>query len=970
LSWEAELENTSEELAAMIAESVWSINNAQMIDILRVYLENDLIAGVKVIVGNSEKNTILFESFPSKGTEIKVIIKKIKKITPFENQNKILELGAVEIFYSKQHLTRLIEVMISMGIVVVSIVVIGVFIGTKVVLNKLLTKRMSELLPIIRNIGEGNYNLWISSVPQHDLNDIISAVNNMTHEIRKRDNALNSSKKKLSEANQLLEERVKERTIELENLNQELLYAKDAAESAAKAKSFFLANMSHEIRTPMNGVIAASDLALAETSLPPRIKRYLEIINNSAYSLLGIINDILDFSKIEAGKLDIEYAQFNLFRILERIRDTFIYSVSEKNIEFLMDINSNLPYLIIGDSLRIQQILTNLISNAVKFSKKNGVVVLGAKHEAVSESEILLTFFVKDNGIGMSQEHLEKMFEPFSQEDASTTRKYGGTGLGLTITKRLIELMGGKIWAVSRLGKGSTFFIELKAALAEEEQLEDIIFPDELVETNVLVVDDNEISCEIVKRILVSYVQDVSSALSGEEALELFDLNQQLNTPFGLIIVDWKMDNMDGIEFTKKIRNEKNSNIPIIMMTGFSKDAEQSKAKQAGVNAFLTKPVNPSTLLDAIVEIFCRGIKSDKGFLTESSIYRGKFKDRYILLVEDNITNQEIALAVLQDTGCVVDVADNGEKAIQMLYKKADLQFELEKSSEESNDDDSSSTYSKNSSFSYYDLILMDIQMPVMDGFEAARKIREGSLMQDIPIIAMTAHAMKGDMEKCIAAGMNDYVAKPIRPTDLFKTISKYIFKNRKNSQLIESQLIESQLIESQLIESQLIEINYKEISSSSTQDSTYIFSIEDAVNRLGISESVYIKILKDFAQESILKFDDISAAFNNKDINQLQAAAHALKGSSGSICADSLYKSCEILDFTCRNIISAGFNLNSSNDDVDSNNNNNNLNSSNDNPDNTFLSIKPLVEDIDNRIKELVQSVKDIDAIQAEQNQ
>ncbi|MBF0377215.1 MAG: response regulator [Desulfamplus sp.] len=941
--WQIETEQTASEIATMLAESVWSLNEEQMMQILTVYLQTELISGIKV----EDKGKILFHKESPKKTKIKVVKKAIVKEIPFKSGKKEQQIGFIEVYYSGEHIKKLIETMLSLGFVVVFIVVIGVFFGTRVVLNTLLTKRLNEFLPIIRNIAEGNYNLWIGSVPQRDFNEIISAVNYMTSEIRTRTEALKLSEKKLIEANQLLDHRVKERTFQLENLNQELLFAKDQAESAAKAKSFFLANMSHEIRTPMNGVIAASDLALAETAVPSRIKRYLEMINNSAYSLLGIINDILDFSKIEAGKIDIEYSQFNFFRILERIRDTFAYQVSEKNIEFLMDINSDIPYLLIGDSLRIQQILTNLIGNAIKFSKKDGVVVLGVEHSQISESEIVLNFFVKDNGIGISESHLDKLFEPFSQEDASTTRKYGGTGLGLTITKRLVELMGGRISAISKLSEGSTFFVELKFTVGKNGELNDMVFPDMLADMNVLVVDDNAISCEIVKKILIGYVKDVSVASSGEEALELFDIYRSSGSsddkPFGLIITDWKMENINGIELAEKIRNEKKSNIPIIMMTGFSKSAEQSAARKAGINAFLTKPVNPSTLLDAIVQIFCGDMKQEQELVTESSMYHDKFKGVHILLAEDNATNQEIAIAVLQGTGSTVDIADNGEKAVQMICQ----QFDSNKIP--------------------YNLVLMDIQMPVMDGFEATRQIRQGSITPEIPIIAMTAHAMKGDMERCLAAGMNDYVAKPIRPTDLFRTMSKYLTKQIAKTS-INSKSHPSIIEPTELITDPSKVINpidptdsVHSISHSSTinpTDTLYstkqadepqknknkelFFDMNGAIERLGISQPTYIKILKGFGEEVHEKIEHFWQAFHSKDIILLQRLAHSIKGGSGSICADELYKASEILDFACRKFIDS--NENSS--DVESN----------------LSSIEPLLIDVDSKIKDLINAVKNLD--------
>ncbi|MBF0232269.1 MAG: response regulator [Desulfamplus sp.] len=935
--WEVQTEKIASEIAVMLSDSVWDMNNRQMVQILTVYMKTDIISGIKV----EDSDSILFEKLPPRYIKNKTVKKTIRK-TSFLNKNEDrkeegMEIGSIEVFFSEGHLKNLVETMALVGIVVQLIVLVSVFFGTRVVLNTLLTKRLNDLLPVILSIAEGDYNLWLQSVPQRDLNDIISAVNKMSQEIRSRRDELLISKKRLFQANQLLEQRVKERTIELENLNQELMLSKEKAESAAVAKSYFLANMSHEIRTPMNGVIAASDLALAETGISSKIRRYLEMINNSAYSLLGIINDILDFSKIEAGKLEIESVQFNLFRIMERVKDTFSYAVDEKNIEFLMDIDSEIPYVLIGDPLRIQQILTNLIGNAVKFSRKNGVVVLGLRYSYLSESDIVLTFFVQDNGIGMSEELLDKMFEPFSQEDISTTRRYGGTGLGLTICKRLVELMDGRIWAKSRPDEGCTFFVELKSTIGKDGELYDMVIPDILETMHILVVDDNYISAEIVSNLLRRYVKRTSIASSGKEALEIFDLNHHSEQPLGLIITDWKMDNGDGIELAQKIRHERKSEVPIIVMTGFSKNFDQKLAGNVGINAFLTKPVNQSTLMDAIVEIFCKNIKSEKILVTEASMYHEKFKGMHILLVEDNTTNQQIATAVLENTGCRLSIADNGEKAVKMISEAR------------------------------YDLVLMDIQMPVMDGLEATRRIRNSDFAPDIPIIAMTAHAMKGDMEKCLAAGMNDYVSKPIRPADLLKTISKYLFVN--SSKLLNKIRPENITDHLQKITDNLEKIagNPERIADSperiTDNDKLSLsdagaepFDISSAIDRLGISQTVYINILKEFADELGLKSTAVKQAFDRGNLDELQQLSHSLKGSSGSICADALFQTCEKLDHACRKLIDSvskkSKSLDESSEPVSS-------------PvKEAMLSIEPLVIELDNQIKELVKSVEMIELL------
>jgi signal transduction histidine kinase/DNA-binding response OmpR family regulator len=536
-----------------------------------------------------------------------------------------------------------------------------------------------------------------------------------------------------------------------------LLKAKKAAETATRAKSQFLANMSHEIRTPLNGVIASAELALGE-SMPPKAEHYLGIIRSSAYSLLGIINDLLDFSKIEAEKFELEKQPFKLDTILDRVADLFIKKAVEKHIEVLFDIDINTPRALCGDVLRLQQILINLVSNAVKFTGKGGVILIGVKAESppkhADKHQTRLNFYVKDTGIGMPPEFLPNLFNPFTQADASSTRKYSGTGLGLSICKQLVDMMNGRIWAESRPGEGSTFYFSIDIEIQREPEREASVFPNELQHMQVLVVDDNQESLTVMQNMLQSFGIHTITANSGRTALQILQHHTRQEQPFQLIMMDCYMPDMDGIETTRSIREELELTTPIFLMTTFGRESARMKAIQLGINGFLTKPIYPSTLLDAIMDV----LHQDGSCLTtmppcittESSIYRDRLKGTRILVADDNQTNQEIVTAILEEVGIRTTGVGNGRQVLEALQQET------------------------------FDAVLMDIQMPVMDGIEAACEIRRSKAWRSLPIIAMTAHAMKGEDRRCLEAGMDAYVSKPINPEYLFHTIWKMIRSDKR----------------------------------------------------------------------------------------------------------------------------------------------------------------------------------------------
>jgi two-component system sensor histidine kinase/response regulator len=628
--------------------------------------------------------------------------------------------------------------------------------------------------------------------------------------------------------------------------------ARDVAEEATRAKSDFLANMSHEIRTPMNAVIGMAHLAL-KTELTPKQKDYLNKIQSSANSLLGIINDILDFSKIEAGKLDMEAAEFDLSKILVNVANVITVKAQEKeNLEVLFYLDSRLASFLVGDPLRLNQILVNLGNNAVKFTE-HGEIVLATKIIERSDDKVTLQFSMRDTGIGMSEEQQAKLFQAFSQADTSTTRKYGGTGLGLTISKRLVNMMGGEIWVESKPGHGTTFSFTADFGLGKETVKKRFVPSPDLRGLRVLVVDDSATSRQILQDILESFSFEVNLAASGEDALEEIERADK-DQPFELVIMDWKMPGMDGLETSKRIKTHKTlSKIPaIVLVTAYGKEGLMRQADEIGLEGFLLKPVSSSMLFDAIMQALGKEVqgvprvsrKKEQSDEESNAIYGAR-----VLLVEDNEINQQVAQEILQGGGLIVTIANNGQEGVDAAKKNQ------------------------------HDAILMDIQMPVMDGFTASREIRNlRSEIRHVPIIAMTAHAMAGDEQKSIEAGMNDHVTKPIDPGQLFATLQKWIKPGEK------------------IIERQQPPVSTKQPESDQTvsneevlPDSLPGFDIAAGLQRLMGNKSLYRKLLVDFGANYVETASEIREAIDAKDFEQIHSLVHNLKGLAGNLEAGNL---------------------------------------------------------------------------------
>ncbi|MGM0524778.1 MAG: response regulator [Pseudomonadota bacterium] len=642
----------------------------------------------------------------------------------------------------------------------------------------------------------------------------------------------------------------------IKSVAEQMEKAKETAEQANLAKGEFLANMSHEIRTPINAIVGMANLCL-KTELNQKQKRYLKVIDSSSQALLGVINDILDFSKIDAGKLTIERIPFDLQDVLTSLADMFAYKAYDKDLEFIINLPANIPSRLLGDPLRLSQVLVNLVSNAIKFTDEGEINVAVTLLEK-SSSKVWLRISVTDTGIGMDEEQRANLFQAFTQADTSTTRKYGGTGLGLAISRRLIHLMQGDIGVTSGVGQGSTFYIELTLPLQEEQDDSHHQYLMQKLEgVKVLAIDDNLSTREMIQEMLKSYRVDVRVCRTAEQALELYQQSVEQQQPYQLILVDWRLPGMDGLEFCHKIHTTygEDNSPKLVLATGYYIEELNEKARQAGVADILSKPYTASSLGRSLSSTLFPASENATVSSGQAINIPDSIRHAPVLVVEDNEINQQVAKELLSSHQFKVDIAEHGQAALDAIERKN------------------------------YAMVLMDIQMPVMDGLTATRQIRAHYNYQQLPILAMTANAMSGDEERSLAAGMQGHISKPIDEQQLLKAIIKWCIPG-SYSETADS---DTQLQEkSPQSEPQTKKLKYPQTKG---------VDFDAALSRLGNNVPLYLKLVEQLHEQYQNSAMKVSDFITRGQHDSARRYFHSLKGAAGNLGLESLQQKASELE-------------------------------------------------------------------------
>ncbi len=841
-----------ERLSESLITPLWNVDQAAINRIILSEMNDKRVRAILVTEDNGQNvfagkvrdedwNIVDFTDWPTG--------KLIKRKAEISIMNQ--PIGAVEIFLSPKFIEDELYQSLLNSLLRTMFLVVLLMVTLFVTMRRILISPIIKLTETAKQISvDKNYSARVMFKSQGEMKTLLENFNNMLQQIEEQDHKLKEYSGQLQEKIYQSNKNLENSYRELKQINRELEQARDEAEAASRSKSQFMANVSHEIRTPMNAIIGMADLTLS-TELSAKQREFLKIIVSSGRVLLRLINEILDFSKIEAGKLLLEEVNFNLHQLIHDISDLFVDQMVASKTELVIDIRPDVPKRIIGDPLRLRQVLINLIANAFKFTNQ-GEITITVSADKITAGKSEIVFAIKDTGIGISEEVQPHLFEAFKQADGSTTRKYGGTGLGLTISKRIVELMGGGIWVRSKLGEGSTFFFTITPEVAPDTSSTEFNLPADLQGTSVLIIDDNLALRSVLSRYLRQFGFSPVTASTAEEAFEILD--QRGDNAFKLVLIDLKLPGMNGDEACVRIRQKYSyEELPVIMITSTDIDEALAKANRAGINKLMTKPIKQGPLFDVILNTFGHEVRSDY-VLEPYQHVEEEFKGYKVLLVEDNPINQQVAEQILEPTGLEIESALNGRIAVDKL------------------------------SSGKYDLVLMDIQMPEMDGYEATGIIRNEMGLSKLPIIAMTAHAMRGDKEKCLVAGMDDYVPKPIDKEQLISTIRSHLVKEtvvgKVNKVTTDSMAADVSMV---------------------VPEHRTCIDVEEALERIGGDMEILLSILGNFDEYNAGFCNEVRGMLHADKLKEAGDRAHTLKGSAANISASELSAAALALERACK---------------------------------------------------------------------